>query len=132
MPERTLHFVGSPDANPEVKSFWDAAAEGRFIVKRCTDCGQAHWHPRALCPFCFSQATEFVTGSGNGTIYAFSVMRRTESPYVIAYVTLDEGTTMMTNIVDCDFERLKIGQRVRLIFKPTVNGPPVPCFTTGA
>ena len=39
---------------------------------------------------------------------------------------------MMTNIVDCDFERLKIGQRVRLIFKPTVNGPPVPCFTTGA
>ena len=67
--------------------------------------------------------------SGKGAIYSFSVMRRAETPYVIAYVTLDEGTTMMTNIVDCDFDRVEIGQKVRLVFKPTVNGPPVPCFT---
>jgi hypothetical protein len=31
--------------------------------------------------------------------------------------------------VDCDFDTLKIGQRVKLRFVPTEGGPPVPCFT---
>ena len=52
------------------------------------------------------------TASGNGTIYTFSVMRRAKEPYAIAYVTLAEGPTMMTNIVDCDFDALRIGQPV--------------------
>jgi hypothetical protein len=36
---------------------------------------------------------------------------------------------MMTNLVDCDFDRLKIGQRVKVVFTPTDGGPPVPTFT---
>jgi hypothetical protein len=56
-------------------------------------------------------------------------MRRAEIPYAIAYVTLDEGVTMLTNIVDCDLDTLRIGQRVRVVFKPTEGGPPVPMFT---
>ena len=67
--------------------------------------------------------------SGNATIYTYSVMRRTPIPYAIAYVTLAEGPTMMTNIVDCDLDRIRIGQAVRLIFKPSDGGPPVPMFT---
>ena len=35
---------------------------------------------------------------------------------------------MMTNLVDCDFDTLQIGQTVKLVFKPTDGGPPVPCF----
>jgi uncharacterized OB-fold protein len=129
MTERKLGFVGEPGSNPDAKPFWDAAAAGRVVVKRCADCGKAHWYPRALCPFCFSTRTEFVPASGGGTIYSFSVMRRAEAPYAIAYVTLDEGVTMMTNIVDCDFDGLNIGQKVRVVLKPTEAGPPVPCFT---
>ncbi len=67
--------------------------------------------------------------SGRGTIYSYSVMRRAPVPYAIAYVTLEEGVTMMTNIVDCDFDALRIGQPVRVVFKPTDGGPPVPMFT---
>ena len=52
--------------------------------------------------------------SGNGTIYTYSVMRRAPMPYAIAYVTLDEGPTMMTNIVDCDLDEIRIGQAVSL------------------
>ncbi len=62
-------------------------------------------------------------------VYSYSVMRRAEIPYAIAYVTLDEGVTMMTNIVDCDLDQIRVGQRVRLVFKPTEGGPPVPAFT---
>jgi uncharacterized OB-fold protein len=49
-------------------------------------------------------------------------------PYAIAYVTLAEGPTMMTNIVDCDLNAIKIGQKVKVVFKPSEGGPPVPCF----
>ncbi len=56
-------------------------------------------------------------------------MRRVPVPYAIGYVTLEEGVTMMTNIVDCDLDAIRIGQRVRVVFKSTDGGPPVPTFT---
>jgi hypothetical protein len=43
-------------------------------------------------------------------------------------VTLAEGPTMMSNIVDCDFDTLRVGQQVSVVFKDTENGPPVPMF----
>ena len=66
---------------------------------------------------------------GKATIYTYSVMRRAPVPYCIAYVTLAEGPTMMTNIVDCDLDAVRIGQAVKLVFKPSDGGPPVPMFT---
>ena len=75
--------------------------------------------------------TEWIEASGKGTIYSLSVMQRgNPNPYCIAYVSLDEGVTMMTQIVDCDLEALKIGQKVKLVFKASEgDGPPVPMFT---
>ncbi|MDA8249177.1 MAG: OB-fold domain-containing protein [Rhodospirillales bacterium] len=124
MTERNLP---APPVTPESAPFFAAAAAGKFLIGRCTQCGRAHWYPRALCPFCFG-ATEWQEASGRGAIYSFSVMRRVTPPYAIAYVTLDEGPTMMTNLVDCDFDGLRIGGRVQLVFKPSEGGPPVPCF----
>jgi uncharacterized OB-fold protein len=121
--------IAAPEPNAESKAYWDAAAAGRLLIRECGACGRLHHYPRALCPFCFADVTEWQTASGNGTIYSYSVMRRAESPYAIAYVSLAEGVTMLTNIVDCDFDKLAIGQTVRLVFKPTEGGPPVPMFT---
>ena len=103
-------------------------SEGRFTVPTCTACGKAHWYPRAICPFCVKRQDRMARGSGKGTIYTYSVMRRAKEPYAIAYVTLAEGPTMMTNIVDCDFDALRVGQPVAVVFKDTENGPPVPMF----
>jgi hypothetical protein len=125
----TERKIPAPPTNPETKEFWEAAAKGTLLLKRCTSCAAVHYYPRALCPFCGSDATEWQPASGAGAIYSYSVMRRAEVPYAIAYVTLDEGVTMMTNLVGCDFDKLRIGQRVKLVFKPTDGGPPVPTFT---
>jgi len=125
----TQRKIPAPEANPETKAFWDGAAKGALLLKKCRACGEAHYYPRTLCPFCGSDATEWQAAAGTGTLYSYSVMRRAEVPYAIAYVTLDEGVTMMTNLVDCDFDRLKIGQRVKVVFTPTDGGPPVPTFT---
>jgi len=121
-------LIPPPPTNPESEPFYAAALERRFLIRRCTQCQRAHWYPRALCPFCPGQ-TEWEEASGQGVIYSFSVMRRVPAPFALAYVTLAEGPTMMTNLVDCDFDALSIGQPVRLVWKPTQDGPPVPCFT---
>ncbi|HVC54258.1 MAG TPA: Zn-ribbon domain-containing OB-fold protein [Stellaceae bacterium] len=120
--------IPAPPGSPETKPFWDGAAEGRLLIKKCTACGELHFYPRSACPFCFSDKTEWVEASGNGTIYTYSVMRRAPIPYAIAYVTLAEGPTMMTNIVDCDLDSIRIGAAVKIVFKPSEGGPPVPMF----
>ena len=55
-------------------------------------------------------------------------MRRVPEPYTIAYVTLDEGVTLMTNLVDCDFDQLAIGQKVAVVFRPSEKGQVLPMF----
>jgi hypothetical protein len=125
----TPRAIPAPQPNPETKAFWDGASQGKLLIKKCRACDEVHYYPRALCPFCGSDATEWQAAAGTGTLYSYSVMRRAEVPYAIAYVTLDEGVSMMTNLVDCNFDTLKIGQRMKVVFSPTDGGPPVPTFT---
>lgn len=117
----------APPITPDSAPFYDAAREGRFLIRRCTACGKTHWYPRPLCPFCFGETT-WEAATGKGVIYSFSTLVRAAPPYTIAYVTLDEGPTLMTNIVDCDVDQIRIDQPVELVFKPAEDGTPVPCF----
>jgi uncharacterized protein len=121
--------IAAPPVNLETQHFWDAAKDGKLLIKKCAACGEVHFYPRPFCPFCFSDKVDWQEASGHGTIYTYSVMRRTPVPYAIAYVELAEGPRLMTNIVDCDLDQIKIGQAVRLVFKPSDGGPPVPMFT---
>ena len=124
--------IPAPEVNPETRPFWEAAAQGRLLIGKCRSCGKPHFYPRAICPFCFSDRTEWQDARGTGTVYTCSVLRRgAPEPYCIAYVTLEEGVSMLTNIVDCDLDAIRIGQSVRVVFKPTEGGPPVPMFTPG-
>lgn len=117
-----------PAISPETEAFWAASAEGRFLVRLCNACGKVHWYPRTMCPLCASMDTTWRTGSGRGTVYSFSIMRRAGDPFVIAYVRLEEGPVMMTNIVDCDPDCVRIGGSVELVFKASESGFAVPCF----
>jgi uncharacterized OB-fold protein len=118
-----------PALNPGDQPYFDAAAEGKLMLKKCADCGQHHHYPRALCPFCMSDRVQWVQAKGTGEIYTFSVSRRAGPVvYCIAYVTLDEGVKMMTNIVDCDLDSIKIGQKVKVAFKKTEGGVSMPVF----
>ncbi|MDF3886791.1 Zn-ribbon domain-containing OB-fold protein [Cupriavidus basilensis] len=118
----------APTEYPDNAEFWAAAREGRLLVKHCDHCGKPHWYPRTLCPFCMG-TTSWKQASGRGTVYSYSVTRRAgPTPFCMAYVTLEEGVTMMTQIVDCDLDSVRIGQKVELTFTPTDNGPPMPTF----
>ena len=125
----TQRVLKDPQPTAETQAFWDATKEGKFIVRTCSDCGKAHWYPRTRCPFCSSNKTKWVAASGKGTIYSYSVMRREDPIYVMAYVTLDEGPTMMTNLVDCDPDALTIGDPVEISFQKTTGIYSLPMFT---
>ncbi|MDP1599169.1 Zn-ribbon domain-containing OB-fold protein [Phenylobacterium sp.] len=128
-PTTMTRNIPAPAVTIESKPFWDAATEGKFMIKRCNACGEAHWYPRALCPFCFSEKTVWEESPGEGVIYSYSVMHRSPSgPYAIGYVTLAEGPAVLTNFVDVAPDGLSIGQKVKVKFQPTENGPPVPVF----
>jgi uncharacterized protein len=121
-----------PEIHPEHKEYWDAAAEGTLLIKHCNSCGEYHYYPRVLCPHCMSDNTTWIEAKGTGSIYTYSVMRR-GVPYAIAFVELDEGPKMMTNLVDCDLGMVHINQRVKVVFKQSGDqdnaGPFVACFT---
>ena len=121
--------IAAPQPNTETQAYWDAAGKGELLIQKCNDTGKFFCYPRARSPFTLSDNVEWVEAKGTGTIYSFSVMKRAKIPFAIAYVTLDEGVTMMTNIVDTDLDALAIGQNVKVVFKPTEDGPPVPMFT---
>ncbi len=120
--------VRAPRVNDETKGFWAATADGKLFVRHCNSCDENHFYPRTFCPFCFSDDTEYLETSGRGTIYSYSVTRRTKEPWAIAYVTLEEGPTMMTNLIDCDFDQIAIGQPVKVAFIDTGEGTAVPFF----
>jgi len=127
--------VPTPVVTSETKPFWDATAEGRLVLPHCNACGFVIWYPRSFCPECASTDVSWHDASGMGTIYSFSITRkgqgayRDAGAYVLAYVELDEGPRVMTNIVDCDPESLAVGQRVRVCFADTGQGSALYRFT---
>jgi len=110
----------SPVRNPETAPFFDAAREGRLLIKRCDGCGQAFFYPRALCPFCMSESA-WADAAGTGVIYSYSEVHMRGDSYVLGMVSLDEGPTMMTNLRFPDPSAIQVGARVRVEFVDT-NG----------
>lgn len=110
------------------REFWTGCREGRLLLRRCTECHKVHWYPRPLCPYCMG-TTEWEPASGRGEIYSLSIDRTGAQPLAVAYVTLAEGVKMLTNIVDCDVDTLRIGHPVRVVFRSGPDGTVLPMFT---
>ncbi|WP_254533853.1 Zn-ribbon domain-containing OB-fold protein [Natrinema gelatinilyticum] len=113
-----------PEVNPETERYWQAAASGELLVRECPDCGLVYHYPRSLCPDCFSENVEWRETSGRGEVYSYSTARtmsgwpEEDLPLVVAYVELDEGPRLMTNI-DADPENVSVGTHVEVQFVDT-------------
>ncbi len=113
-----------PTPEAETQPFWDGASAGVLVIKVCKACGKHHFYPRPFCPHCWDTNVEWVEASGRATLYTFSIVRRNDLPpfpdrvpYVAAVVDLEEGPRMMTNVVECDLERLEIGMQLETVFQ---------------
>ena len=106
---------------PDTEPFWDATKDHELKYQVCDDCGGVVWHPRRHCTHCISLNLSWKTSKGEGTVYTFSIVRqnyypafREKIPYVIAWIDLDEGFRMLSNVVGVDAESVSCGQRVKV------------------
>jgi hypothetical protein len=122
MPTTATWHLPVPDV--ETQPFWDAAAEGRLLIKHCNACDRAFFYPRDHCPRCWSTDTGWREAAGTGTVYTFTVIHqndlppfRDRVPYVVAIVELDEGVRMTTNLEGVEPGSVACGMAVRVSFR---------------
>jgi len=92
-----------------------ALAEGKFLIQQCNGCGKHIYFPREVCPHCGSDAVQFASPSGQGTVYAVTTVRRKPADggdYNVSLVDLDEGPRLMSRVDNLKPDEVKIGQRV--------------------
>ncbi len=107
----------------ETRAYWEGCGRHELVLQRCLDCGSVQHRPRAVCVSCLSDDIEHFAASGRGKVHTFTVTNqnglpafREACPYVLAYVALEEGPQLMTNIVGCDPEAVHIGMPVEVEF----------------
>lgn len=127
--------VWDPPADDLIAApFWEAARDGRCVLPRCSRCGRWLWYPDAAGPDCPGASIEWAEIDGRGTVYSFTIVRRSflpdqrgRAPYAVVLVDLDAapGVRLVGNLPD-DVEP-RIGQRVAFGVR-TVEGRAHPVF----
>jgi hypothetical protein len=124
-----------PTPTPETAPYWEACREQKLLIQRCSACGHYQFYPRILCTECASRKVEWVAAAGRGKVVSFTIVRQAiasayvaEVPYVVALIQLDEGPTMMSNVIQCDAERVACGMPVEVIFEAWSEEITVPKF----
>jgi uncharacterized OB-fold protein len=110
----------------DVAPFWRSTS-GKLLVQRCNNCAETYHYPRPFCPFCSSTEVSWIETAGTGHVYSCSYVPNKGAGYVIAFVTLDEGPTLLTNITGIGAEQVTIGARVAVDFE-TRDSVEVPVF----
>jgi len=135
MAEDKKHKKALPRIDEESKGFWEACQRHELYVQQCRACGARRYYPRALCPTCLSGDTDWALSSGRGTVYTYTVTYQNQAagfrdalPYVLAYVELDDGMRLLTNIVDCAPDAVRIGMPVEVVFDDVTPEVTLPKF----
>lgn len=128
-----------PVVSPWARPFWEAARERRLVLQHCEDCGATIFYPRAYCPQCLSERLGWREASGRGTVYSYTVVEANapsafaaDVPYVVAVIRLEEGVQMLSNLVDCDFSRLRCDLPVEVTFEKLDDEFTLPKFRPAA
>jgi uncharacterized OB-fold protein len=122
-----MMIYSAPRNGREATPHWKAARDGRLLLPFCETNGHFAWPPAAACPTCGAKLA-WRESSGRGSVVTFSIVRRAVQPewkdkgaYVVAMVALDDGGRLLSNIVDCDPDKVTIGARVDCAFVETTD-----------
>src|SRR5665213_2839648 len=125
-----------PNITEEIRPFWDAVNQRRFMLMRCQTCSAWYW-PAAYCRFHANEPffgnMKWEEASGKGKVFAFNIHRKNNNPsfptpYVVALIELQEGPMFGTNIIGCEPEDVRIGLPVEIAFTDFDDGLILPQF----
>ena len=124
-----------PSPKPGTTQYWEACKRHELLIQECSQCGTKQFYPRTICSSCSATELQWVQASGSGTVVTWTVVRHPVSPayaadipYVIALIELDEGPTMMAQIVDCEPESVQSGMLVDVCFEDWTEEITIPNF----
>jgi uncharacterized OB-fold protein len=122
-----------PRPTAETREFGEACARGELLYQVCAACRQVQFYPRQHCAACQGAQMEWSRSAGSATVYSHTTVYRAPTaafkadvPYVIALVDVDEGFRMMVNVLGCDPAEVRIGTRVRIVFREAGGGIRLP------
>jgi uncharacterized OB-fold protein len=116
---------------PDTAPFWEATKRHELVYQVCNTTGKVVFYPRRCCADCPSGESTWRVSKGLGTVYTFTVIMQSRhpafaplGPYAVAYVDLDEGFRMMTNIVGVQdpTKDIQCGMRVKLRWEDQGEG----------
>lgn len=113
-----------PGLDQDNTPFWTGGREGQLRICQCKACGRFQHPPLPACPACGGADVQFSAVSGLGKVITHSVNWQPwfpgqAVPFVLAMVELAEqaGLWLMTNVVACPPDAVRIGMDVRVRFE---------------
>ncbi|HZO08090.1 MAG TPA: Zn-ribbon domain-containing OB-fold protein [Myxococcota bacterium] len=122
-----------PPLGPDNAWWWEQVAHGKLPIQRCSSCGKLRHPPRPMCDACRSMLWDFIEASGRGALHSFTVIHHPqfpgyEYPIVIALVDLEEGERMLSQLVDCERDAVRIGMPLVARIHEDPDGFKLPVF----
>ena len=105
------------------RPFWEALKRHELVMPRCKTCDRLFFYPRSECPTCLSDDLEWVQVSGRARLHSFTVVHqpanaafREDAPHIYAVVQLIEGPRMISNVVGCEIDALKVDMPLESVY----------------
>jgi uncharacterized OB-fold protein len=124
-----------PAPSHDSKPFWDALKEGRLVTQQCAACGKLRHYPRPVCDACYSMDVTWRQASGRGRVHSWTVAHhpfhpgfKSELPYVLATVDLEEGVRMVAQLRGVALDDIALGLPVEVAFERATEELTLPYF----
>jgi hypothetical protein len=124
-----------PEPGRDTQPYWDALNEGRLVIQQCTACGKLRHYPRPVCDACASMEVSWRQATGRGFVHSWTVAHhpfhagfKTELPYVLVTVDLEEGVRMIAQLRGVEAEDIRVGLPVEVAFERVTEGLTLPAF----
>jgi uncharacterized OB-fold protein len=124
---------GPRPESPSSRPFWDGCRRHELLFQRCRDCGAPTHTPSAVCQACLSPALTWERSQGTGEIYSWTLVWRPPTPtfhvpYAPAIIEMAEGWHILSNIVGCEPDVIRVGLPVGVVFHPFTDDVVLPYF----
>jgi uncharacterized OB-fold protein/acyl dehydratase len=116
-PEQDRPLRPRPPTTRDTQWWFDALQAGKLLIQRCTSCGTLRHPPGPACAECHSSDWDTVEATGRGTVYSFVVVEHPQAPAFdyplpVVLVELEEGTRLVSNLLDVPADEVEIGMPV--------------------
>jgi uncharacterized OB-fold protein len=134
---QTLPPKPLPVVTDLTRPFWTGAAQGRFLLQKCSRCGTFNFHPKPWCIECGSRALQWTEARPHGTVYSYTISPMVamnypgwaaELPVILCLIDLDDGARLYAQVTDCAPDDVHIGMRVEVHCEPIGDGIGIPKF----